>query len=333
MKRRYQSGAFWAILLAALLLGACSWAPTSKTVGDSLPGSAGSQVSQSGFRASLEVLPQMSSSDSTPLRFTLVNESDAKLYLLRWYTPLEGIAGEIFSVKRDGERLPYQGILASRMPPTPDDYVALDAGASVSVVVDLAEGYDLSKPGEYSVKFLSPRISHVARSEAEMASTMEELGPVQIPCREITFKLSGAQAAAPTRIELIGYIRGLWEQHGQRAMAFDQIEWLTGEEAANAMREDGLCGGSDADCQPPNGFYARDLEDKLVAYSLTESVSITMQTLSHEPDGSFKADEAIDLARFRQLPCQDATAHLHAVPYWITLVDGDVTSIKEQYVP
>jgi hypothetical protein len=275
----------------------------------------------------------MSSGESTQLMFTLVNESDIRLYLLRWYTPLEGIAGEIFRVKRDGQVIPYRGILASRMPPTPDDYVALDPGASVSVTVDLSEGYDLSEPGEYTVKFLSPKISHVARSEAEMATTMEELGPVQIPSHEITFNRSGGQATAPSEIERMGYIRGLWEQEGEHMLAFDQAEWLTGEAATNAMRDDGLCAGTDHDCQPPNGFYIRDLGDSLIAYPLSEGVSITMQTLSHKPDGSYKPDEPIELERFRQLPCGESTAHLHSVPYWLTLVGGSVTNIKEQYVP
>ena len=326
-----------AVLLAVLLLGACGRSPTSETVQTTQSGSQtsqpGLQASQSGFRASLEVPPEMSSGESAQLRFTLVNESDTDLYLLRWYTPLEGIAGDIFLVKRDGQVLPYQGILASRMPPTPDDYVALDAGASVSVAVDLAEGYDLSEPGEYTVKFLSPRISHVARSEAEMATTMEELGPVKIPCHEITFHRSGGQAMAPERIELVGYIRDLWEQDGQQMIAFDMVEWLTGQEAAEAMREDGICASTDADCQPPNPFYIRDLDNSLVAYPLSEMISITMQTLSHEPGGSLKPDEVIDLERFRQLPFEDSTSHLHSVPYWITLRGGFVASIREQYVP
>ena len=188
MRNFYRSGTCCAILLAALLVSACGVSPTNETVGGT---QSGTQASQSGFRASLEILSEVSSGENVQLQFTLVNESDARLYLLRWYTPLEGIAGEIFAVKRDGQMIPYQGILASRVPPTPDDYVALDAGASVSVVVDLSEGYDLSEPGEYTVKFLSPRISHVARSEAEMATTMEELGPVQIPAHEITFNISG----------------------------------------------------------------------------------------------------------------------------------------------
>ncbi len=333
MKSYYRSGRFRVVLLAALLLGACSWPPASESVESSHTSQSSSQAAQSGFRASLEVPPQMSSGESTQLRFTLINESDTPLHLLRWYTPLEGIAGEIFTVKRDGNLLPYQGIIASRMPPTPDDYIALDAGASVSVVVDLSEGYDLSEPGEYTVKFLSPRISHVATSASEMATTMEDLGPVQIPCHEITFNRSGGKATAPERNEIIGYIRGMWEQDDRQVIAFDRIEWLTGEEAAKAMREDGLCGSADADCQPPNPFYMRDLDDSLVAYPLSDGVSITMQTLSHKPDGSFKQDEPIGLERFRQLPCEDSRSRLQSVPYWITLRGGLVAGISEQYVP
>ena len=206
MKDFFRPGIRSVILLAALLLGACSRSPAWESVGGAQISQPSSQPSQSGFRASLEVPPQMSSGENVQLQFTLVNESDARLYLLRWYTPLEGIAGEIFAVKRDGQMIPYRGILASRVPPTPNDYVALDAGMSVSVVVDLSEGYDLSEPGEYAVKFLSPRISHVARSEAEMATTMEELGPVQIPAHEITFTISGGQTTAPKKTEPVSYL-------------------------------------------------------------------------------------------------------------------------------
>ena len=46
------------------------------------------------------------------LRFVLRNQTDRPLYVLTWYTPLEGIAGDIFQVTRDGEKLPYQGMLA-----------------------------------------------------------------------------------------------------------------------------------------------------------------------------------------------------------------------------
>ena len=77
MKDFCRSSTFRAILLVALLVSACSWSPAGETV----------EASQSGLRASLEVPPQMSTGETTQLTFTLVNEGDIRLYLLRWYTP------------------------------------------------------------------------------------------------------------------------------------------------------------------------------------------------------------------------------------------------------
>ena len=48
--------------------------------------------------------------------------------MLTWYTPLEGMAGEILQVTRDGAKLPYQGILAKRGDPTREEYVTIEPG-------------------------------------------------------------------------------------------------------------------------------------------------------------------------------------------------------------
>jgi Tol biopolymer transport system component len=83
--------------------------------------------------------------------------------------------------------------------PTSDAYVFLDAGASVSTTVDLAAVgetgspvYDFSEPGKYTINFISPKISHVARSEAELATSVDELGPVQMPSNEVTVEITSA---------------------------------------------------------------------------------------------------------------------------------------------
>ena len=116
------------------------------------------------------------------------------MYVLKWYTPLEGVGGEIFRVERDGQPIPYEGPLAMRGDPTPDGYVFVDAGASVSATVDLAafHAYDFSEPGAYTITFISPRISHLAGTEAEMAKTVDDLGPVQITSNRVTVKIAPA---------------------------------------------------------------------------------------------------------------------------------------------
>jgi hypothetical protein len=142
--------------------------------------------------ASIEVPATLSAGGAVNLRFTLINNADTRLYALTWYTPLEGIAGEIFRVERDGEVIPYQGILATRATPLPEEYVLLEPGESVSAEVDLATAYDFSKTGTYTIEFLSPRISDVARSEAERAKTLNDLGPVQMPSNVVVVEIQNA---------------------------------------------------------------------------------------------------------------------------------------------
>lgn len=145
--------------------------------------------SNEGLIANLEIPKILPVGEKVNLTFILKNTSDTPLYILNWYTPLEGIGGEIFQVTFKDKPLLYDGILASRTPPTADAYVLLNPGESVSAVVDLAGAFDFSKAGRYHIRFLSPRNSHIARSEADMAATMEELVPVDIPSNEVFIDL------------------------------------------------------------------------------------------------------------------------------------------------
>ena len=136
--------------------------------------------------ATLEAPECLPSGAAVPVKFTLTNVSSEGLYILKWFTPLEGLAGDIFQVRRDVLSLPYRGIQVKRAEPTSEGYVWLDAGASVSAEVDLAEGYDLTQAGEYTIQFRAPRLSHIAATAADQATTFEELAPVEIPSNPIT---------------------------------------------------------------------------------------------------------------------------------------------------
>lgn len=145
------------------------------------------------LKASLKVkyLVQLGGREPVKLNFLLENQSQEALYLLKWYTPFEGIAGDIFAVTRDGQAIPYMGVLATRDNPTPESYILLEPGKSVSTDINIETAYDFSQPGLYTIKFRSPRISHIARSETEMAKTLDELGPVKIPSNEINVLMNG----------------------------------------------------------------------------------------------------------------------------------------------
>jgi hypothetical protein len=139
----------------------------------------------------LELPESVTAGSSVKLTFTLVNRSEDELYVLTWYTPLEGIAGEIFDVSRDGQPVPYEGILASRAVPTAENYVLLAPGKTATAMVDLAEAYDFAEPGVYTIAFRSPRISHVALSIDRIADSMDDLGPVEVLSNEVLIEVEG----------------------------------------------------------------------------------------------------------------------------------------------
>jgi len=140
----------------------------------------------SALTATLEAPESLPTGAVVDVKFTLTNVSSEGLYVLKWFTPLEGLAGDVFQVRRDGMSLSYQGIQVKRSEPTTDDYVWIDAGGSVSAEVDLAEGYDFSQAGEYTIQFRSPRLSHIAATAGDQATTFEELAPIDIPSNPIT---------------------------------------------------------------------------------------------------------------------------------------------------
>ncbi|MGC9468748.1 MAG: hypothetical protein ACP5HS_09160 [Anaerolineae bacterium] len=186
----------FALLTVALAVTGCGRnsadaADLPETTAPSTPTGAGAKLS-----AELAVPSTSLDGDSVPLTFTLTNNADTSVFVLTWFTPLEGILNDIFRVTRDGARIDYEGPLVMRGDPRPEDYVPLAAGESVSVEVDLAEVYDFSVPGTYTIEFVSPVFTHVAQCEEEMAQTVDDLGKVPIPSNPVTVTIVSPKSTA-----------------------------------------------------------------------------------------------------------------------------------------
>ena len=146
---------------------------------------------ESALIATIEAPESLPTGDVVNVRFTLTNSSPEGLYVLKWFTPLEGLAGDIFGVQRDGVDLPYRGKLVKRGNPVSEEYVWLDAGGSISAEVDLAEGYDFSQAGQYTLQFRSPRLSHTAKTAGEQADSVDELEMIRIPSEPVSVTVAG----------------------------------------------------------------------------------------------------------------------------------------------
>lgn len=98
------------------------------------------------------------------VRFELTNNGNEDVYVLKWYTPLEGLNSDCLQVVRNGtQTVPYDGRLAKRGKPDPADYVLVPAKQTISVDVDISESYHVSVPGEYDVSLRTTVRDYVSR--------------------------------------------------------------------------------------------------------------------------------------------------------------------------
>ncbi|HYH94884.1 M35 family metallo-endopeptidase [Hyalangium sp.] len=73
--------------------------------------------------------------------------------LLKWFTPAEGLEESLFVVTREGAQVAYEGPHFKRSAAQESDYLTLKPGESQTWTVDLAEAYDLSRTGSYTIRF------------------------------------------------------------------------------------------------------------------------------------------------------------------------------------
>jgi hypothetical protein len=95
------------------------------------------------------------SSPKYPATVSVVNSTEHPIRLYKVFIPRDGLSlVDMFIVKRDGVRLPYQGAMA-KLPgkPADDDFLPVPPGGRTSATVPLSDNYDLKLPGKYSVRY------------------------------------------------------------------------------------------------------------------------------------------------------------------------------------
>ena len=105
--------------------------------------------------------------DDAVVKITYRNDSKEDIYLVRWQTALKGVEENIFDVRLNGKPVAYTGRLYKRATPRAEDYIRIPAGGSVSADVELSGVYDLSRTGEYSIRYRVPRAGRPARRQRQ----------------------------------------------------------------------------------------------------------------------------------------------------------------------
>jgi hypothetical protein len=106
-------------------------------------------------------------SEPQKLVFSLTNESDKPIRVLKWHTPLEGFKSDMFHVEHTGKWAVYLGRVYKRGVPTEADYITIHPGKVVKQEVDFTEAYDIAEAAHYSVTYKADLL-HVGTEEPKL---------------------------------------------------------------------------------------------------------------------------------------------------------------------
>ena len=111
-------------------------------------------------------------------------------------------------------------------------------------------------------------------------------------------------------------------------LVIDVAQWFTGPAADAAAEQDGVLPPGES--HVPNDFYIRNEDPRWRMLPIDPSTKVSLVTY---PFGQIDAPRVVTLERFGILYSTSDKGSLSLFPYWITVRDGVVVAIEEQYIP
>ena len=137
-------------------------------------------------------------------------------------------------------------------------------------------------------------------------------------------------APAPSPAEHFGYIRSVSTAGPAATLAFDEAEFLTGKAAQQAAEDDGAVEPGEA---VPNDYYIRNPDKATRTLRIAGDVKITAKRCSLCRNGK-PGELGPFLAAFMKGRQTFADPYRGKYSqYWLTIRNGEVVAIDEQYLP
>ncbi|MFC4600752.1 hypothetical protein [Cohnella hongkongensis] len=131
----------------------------------------------------------------------------------------------------------------------------------------------------------------------------------------------------------VAYLGSIYHQNGGYYADADFIEWYEGEEADRIFREREADSGMD---QAPDGYYIVNDDPAAERLRLAPDARVFMQ-LYNRTGNLVEADvvwnEEISLDRFLALLADGSGMNLRDYPYHLTIENGVVVRITQQFIP
>jgi len=138
------------------------------------------------LRCELSMPKSLQSAQPAQLVFTLINAGSDDVQVLNWQTPFEGVKAPMFDIARDGTEVEYRGRMLKRGAPRKEDYFVLKRGERKQAQIDLADGWDTSAPGDYTMTYAAELFDVIAGS-ASAPRSLDEFNPVPLECNSVSF--------------------------------------------------------------------------------------------------------------------------------------------------
>jgi hypothetical protein len=130
----------------------------------------------------------------------------------------------------------------------------------------------------------------------------------------------------------IGYIKNVYTKSGKNYLDIDYVQWLTGDAAEKAMREDGRCPKT-GECIVYDDYYIRNQNPLIRTLEIAPEVKIVMQTYDAERTGNVMNNQEISLDQFKGIFSSKEWSHLKDAPYIVEISNQQIIKITEQYIP
>ncbi|MEK3987155.1 hypothetical protein MHB77_27910 [Paenibacillus sp. FSL K6-3166] len=143
-----------------------------------------------------------------------------------------------------------------------------------------------------------------------------------------------AQDSAKTQQQTV-YIHTIQSESGKLSITADEINWYQGADADRVFAERDPEGAAEIG-GAPDGYYVVNDVDTLTTYPIADNATVTMQIFDHTgniEDLDIQWNEAITLEQFIDQFNKTDIFDLSQFPYHLTIQDGVITSIVQQYIP
>jgi cell division protein FtsB len=189
----------------------------------------------------------------------------------------------------------------------------------------LAQGEKLEKARSQ----LEAEFNQLKQETKELKNKLAEMVESASTSTESATKPKTTKKTSLKILRECGYIKKIYKKGGRYYLDIDYIQFLTGEAANEAAREDGEIGPGET---VPNDYYIRNVNPKIRTFLIDNNVEVFIQTIpGPEMTIEFVGKKSTDFASFKQrFETENASRNM---PHWITLEDSVVVKIEEQYVP